>query len=311
MQNQFLSERTANDIDRRVAKILKDLDNPQPPLQLEDVRYLLNLDLKYYSSTNNDILQETLHRLTMSGKQLLNRPSLLVDAIKKFDLKALWQPDCKRILLDVELPPLKKRWAEAHEIGHSILDWHEPMTHGDQKRTLSYTCHQQLESEANFAAGRIIFLRDRFVDELFSSSLNLASIRNLSKNYGNTITSGLWRTIESLDIPAFGMISEHPRQDRIEDNPIRYFIRSPRFASEFSNTAAASQFKRLTSFCRPGKGPIGESEFVLMDDNGDEHVFFIECFFNSHDALTLATHRQSHSSTVTILHDQNSTRLLL
>lgn len=89
MQNLFLSERTAKDIDRRVAKILKDLDNPQPPLRLEDVRYLLELDLRYYSSANDGILRETLHRLTMSGKQLLNRPGLLVDAVKKFDLKAL------------------------------------------------------------------------------------------------------------------------------------------------------------------------------------------------------------------------------
>lgn len=301
MQN-LLSERTANDIDRRVAKILKDLDNPQPPLRLEDVRHLLELDLRYYSSADDGILRETLHRLTMSGKQLLHRPSLLIDAIKKFDLKALWQPDCNRILLDSELPTLKQRWAEAHEIGHSILDWHEPMTHGDQKQTLSYDCHQQLELEANFAAGRIIFLRDRFADELFSSRLNLKSIITLSKSYGNTITSGLWRTIESIDVPAFAMISQHPQGIQIDNNPIRYFIRSPRFAREFSNAKATSQFERLTSFCRSGKGLIGQSEFVLTDDNGDEHVFFIECLFNSYDALTLATCVRVHAPAVAIFH---------
>ena len=295
-----MSQRTANDIDRRVEKILNDLDNPQPPLRLEDVRYLLELDLKYYSSTDDGIVQETLHRLTMSGKQLLNRPSLLVDAIKKFDLKALWQPDCKRILLDSQLPTLKQRWAEAHEIGHSILDWHEPMTHGDQKQTLSYGCHQQLESEANFSAGRILFLRDRFANELFSSTVNLKSIKTLSKSYGNTITSALWRTVESIDIPAFAMISQHPRDLQIKDNPIDYFIRSPCFVREFSNAKAVSQFERLISFCRYGKGHIGESDFVLKDDNGDEHIFFIECFFNSYHALTLATYVRKHSLIVTV-----------
>jgi hypothetical protein len=219
-----------------------------------------------------------------------------VDAVKKFDLKALWQPDCQRILLDSELPTLKQRWAEAHEIGHSILDWHEPMTHGDQAQTLSHSCHEQLESEANFAAGRIIFLRDRFTDELFSGSLNLESITSLSKSYGNTITSGLWRTVESLKIPAFAMISEHPRRIQAE-NPISYFIRSPRFACEFSNIEAISQFNSLASFCRNGKGFIGKTERVLTDDNGDEHIFFIECFFNSYHALTFATHiRNTHIS---------------
>jgi hypothetical protein len=294
-----LSERTANDIDNRVARILKDLDNPQPPLRLEDVRYLLGLDLKYYSTADDSIIRETLHRLTMSGKQLLKRPSLLVDAVKKFDLKALWQPDCKRILLDSELPTLKQRWAEAHEIGHSILDWHEPMTHGDQAQTLSHSCHEQLESEANFAAGRIIFLRDRFTDELFSGSLNIKSIKALSKNYGNTITSGLWRTVESLKIPAFAMISQHPQHIKTE-NPISYFIRSPRFASEFSNIEAISQFDSLASFCRNGGGFIGKTERVLTDDNGNEHIFFIECFFNSYQALTLASHIRKHSHIVIV-----------
>lgn len=301
MHNFFLSERTASDINRRVVKILKDLDNPEPPLSLEDVRYLLNLDLRYYSSTNDGILEETLHRLTMSGKQLLNRPSLLVDAIRKFELKALWQPDCKRILLDSELPTLKQRWAEAHEIGHSILDWHEPMTHGDHKQTLSPACHEQLESEANFAAGRIIFLGDRFTDEIFSNSLNLHSIVTLSKSYGNTITSGLWRTVESLGIPAFGMISQHPLNVKIEENPISYFIRSPRFAHEFSKIKADSQFEQLSSFCRRGKGFIGNQEVILMDDNGDEYIFYIECFFNSYHALTLATRIRKLELTVTVL----------
>jgi hypothetical protein len=299
LQNLFLNQRTANDIDRRVAKILMDMGSPEPPLRLEDVRYLLELDLGYYSTADDGILRETLHRITMSGKQILNRPGLLLDAVRKFDLKALWQPDRKRILLDAELPTLKQRWAEAHEIGHSILDWHEPMTHGDQKKTLSYTCHQQLEAEANFAAGRIVFLRDRFADELFSSSLNLESVRALSKNYGNTITSGLWRTIESLDIPAFAMISQHPHlKPSAESDPVRYFIPSHRFSREFSNTDASAQFECLASFCRRGNGPIGEAEIVLMDNNGDEHMFFIECFFNSYEALSLATHVRAHTLAV-------------
>jgi hypothetical protein len=176
------------------------------------------------------------------------------------------------------------------------------MTHGDQKQTLSPDCHQQLESEANFAAGRIIFLRNRFTDELFSNTLNLKAVINLSKSYGNTITSGLWRTVESLDIPAYAMISQHPRHIQIEDDPIHYFIRSPRFAREFPNAKAVSQFERLTSFCRFGKGFIGKSEFVLNDDNGDgdEHIFFIECFFNSYHALTLATYVRKYAPVVAV-----------
>ncbi len=302
MQNFFLSERTAQDIDRRVAKILRDMGNPQPPLRLEEVRHLLELDLGWYSSADDGILRETLHRLTMAGKQILDRPGLLLDAVKKFSLKALWQPDRKRILLDAELPPLKQRWGEAHEIGHSILDWHEPMTHGDQKQTLSYTCHQQLEAEANFAAGRLTFLRDRFTEELFSSPLTLDSVKTLSKSFGNTITSGLWRTVESLDAPGFAMISQYPRSySQTDGELVRYFIQSRRFSREFTGVTASRLFECLASFCRPGNGPLGSSEITLRDNNGTEHVFFIECLFNRYDALTLATYVRARTPLVSAL----------
>ena len=69
MQNTFLAERTARDIDKRVSKILKELDYPEPPLRLDVVRELLRLDLAYYSSSDQRILAETIHRLKVVGKR--------------------------------------------------------------------------------------------------------------------------------------------------------------------------------------------------------------------------------------------------
>ena len=119
LPNRFLSERTAADIDARVSKILRDLDDPAPPLRLEIVRELLRLDRAYYSSSNTGVLLETVHRLKVAGKQVINRPWLLWDVVKKLDLKAIWVPDRKRILIDSELSKAKQRWGEAHEIGHA------------------------------------------------------------------------------------------------------------------------------------------------------------------------------------------------
>ncbi|MEN6578332.1 MAG: ImmA/IrrE family metallo-endopeptidase [Phycisphaerales bacterium] len=187
MENQFLDRDNAADIDQSVTKILSDLGNPDPPLNLSEVRELLRLDRVYYSSTDQGMLGETVHRLKVAGKQIMKRPSLLVDAIKKFDLSALWLPDRKRILIDREMPILKQRWGEAHEIGHSMIPWHEPLMHGDQQRTLSITCHQQIEKEANYAAGRLLFLQDRFADEVRSSDVDFKRIRTLHKTYGNTL----------------------------------------------------------------------------------------------------------------------------
>lgn len=286
-----MSERTALDIDRQVARILSDLDDPEPPLRLDDVRRLLTLDLAWYTSSDDGLLRETWHRIKMAGKQILDRPSLLVDAVKKFSLKALWVPDRKTILLDRELPTPKQRWGEAHEIGHSILDLHEPMAHGDQQQTLSHACHQQLEAEANYAAGRLLFFCDRFADELHGREFKIDSIKALAKRYGNTMTSAIWRAVESKDTPVFGIISEHPRDfGKLTEGPIRYFVRSRRFAREFSRISPSTLFELLGSFCRRGPGPIGESEFRLIDDNGAQHTFLMECFFNRYDALTLGGH---------------------
>jgi hypothetical protein len=166
VDNLILSQGTAVAINDRVERILADLGNPEPPLRLEEVRELLRLDLKYYSSEDVGWLQEKIHKLRVAGKQVIARPSLMLDVVKKLDLKGLTVPDRKRILIDAELPPPKQRWSEAHEVLHNVLPWHDGVARGDHKRTLSPTCHDQVEGEANHGAGRLLFLGSRFEAEL-------------------------------------------------------------------------------------------------------------------------------------------------
>lgn len=80
--------------------------------------------------------ERTTHKMRIGLHQVVKRPLLLVDVVKKLNLKALWLPDRKRILIDSDEPLLKHRWNEAHEIGHSIIPWHEVVLHGDNRRTL-------------------------------------------------------------------------------------------------------------------------------------------------------------------------------
>lgn len=46
-RNHVLSEKTAQDIDKRVERVLRGLGHSEPPLRLEDVRELLRLDLNF------------------------------------------------------------------------------------------------------------------------------------------------------------------------------------------------------------------------------------------------------------------------
>lgn len=186
-RNLILSARTSNDIDSRVDRVLRGLGNPEPPLRLEDVRELLKIDLAFYTSDDPGLAREAISRIRVAAVQVYHRPALILDAVRKFSLKALYLPDRKRIMLDSAVPLLKHRWNEAHEVGHSLIPWHQDMMHGDNESTVSRDCAEQIEAEANYAAGRLLFLRDRFVNEARSSPACLQSIIDLKNTYGNTL----------------------------------------------------------------------------------------------------------------------------
>lgn len=302
-----VTDRNARDIDNQISKIIRGLGNPNPPVRLADVRELLRLDLGYYSATDTGLVRETISRLKVAGRQVLGRPTILLDAIRKRDLKALFIPDRKRILLDSDLPLLKQRWGEAHEISHSVLPWHQSFMHGDPNSTLSLSCEVEIESEANFAAGRLLFLRDRFREELLSGSISIPRVKELAKEYGNTITSTLWRAVETCECTAFGMVSQHPHYVSVEKPAVRYFVVSRSFEEKFSSVADTSVFRRISRCCSYRKrGPLADEVIEITDDNGNRHEYHLECFSNSYDVLTLGTFSGALKTTVSVPRCQSS-----
>ena len=294
--NRLLLPKTMQDIDGRVERVIRGLGNPEPPLELSQVRELLKLDLDFYTADDPGIAREVISRMRVATLQVFQRPTLIIEAIKKFSLKALYIPDRKRILLDGTLPLLKHRWNEAHEVGHSLLPWHDDAMLGDNSHTLSRDCHEQVEAEANFAAGRLLFLREKFSTEARDHDPSINAIQALNKRFGNTISTTLYRFVETAGTttPILGMITEgHPHISRrtAAFNPVqpcKHFIRSPAFAQRFSKVDEMLVFDAVVAYSGPQRaGPLGQKELILTDDNGDRHVFLFETFFNRYDALTL------------------------
>ena len=300
-RNKIIRTKTRNDIDSRVERVLRGLGNPEPPLNLASVRELLKLDMGYYTANDPGILREATSRIRVAGKQILQRPGLLIDAIRKFDLRALYIPDQKRILIDSSQPELKHRWNETHEIGHSLLPWHDGAMLGDDKLTLLPNCHDQLEAEANFAAGRLLFLRDQFESQALDHVPTMDAVKALKPVFGNTYTTTFWRCIETWGsaVPVVGLISDHPHLvDREIDfdvaQPCKHFIRSDTFANQFGSTTARHLFAVIDSYCAPRKGgPLGSAEIVLIDDNGDSHNFLFESYSFYYQVLTLGIYRST------------------
>lgn len=302
IRNIRLDAYLRTDVDKIVARVLRDLGSPDPPLRLDDVRELLRLDRAYYSSTDDSAAREVIHRLKLAGKQVIARPTLLKEAISKFNLRALWLPDRKRILIDDSLPDPKKRWSEAHEVGHTLIPWHKDTLFGDDKATLTPACHAQIEAEANYAAGRLIFLGERFANELDGQSTTIKALQTLQKRFGNSMTTTLWRAVEHSRVPMIGAISCHPKYRPPEfedDNPLRYYIRSDGFEEMFGHIGEQELFANIDGYCGYKRsGPLGEAEVVLSDAAGQAHVFKFETFFNRYDALTIGLHVKRASRAV-------------
>ena len=302
MRNIILSRGTATDIENQVTKVLKGLGNPEPPLRLDDVRELLKLDRRYYSTTNDSFLRETISKLTVAGAQIMKRPGLLLDAVRKFNLRALYLPDRKRILLDSAQPDAKQRWNEAHEIGHSILPWHDDLMLGDQEQTLTPACHLDIEAEANYAAGQLLFLQSKFRSAANDSAPGLDAVRALKGVFGNTYTTTFWRFIKDShqDMPMIGLIGQHPHFPKQASEPgIRHIIESPAYKKMFETIPVDRLLQAVRSYCQYRRnGPLGVGEVKVVDKRGDAHVFLFETFSNTYDCLTIGTYQRPHARVV-------------
>ncbi|MGA2155921.1 MAG: hypothetical protein ABSH37_16020 [Bryobacteraceae bacterium] len=110
--------------------------------------------------------------------------------------------------------------------------------------------------------------------------------------------------METLDIPALGVVGQHPHHGRHEidiQQPFRYFIRSRKFIERFASVSEADVFAMVKSYCSWKKrGPLGQKELILTDENGDEHLFIFETFSNSYDVFTLITHVRRHEAVVSV-----------
>lgn len=305
MKNSSIGRYEAEDLRRQVEKVLRGLGNPEPPLDLRDVRELLRLDRQYYSSKDDSAVREFVSKLTIAGKQILARPTLLLDIIRKADISALWVPDRKRILIDADLPQLKHRWAETHEISHSIAPWHRGFLFGDSEEELRLSCHEKLESEANYTAGQLLFLQERFTAEANDLPITLKVIRDLAKEFGNTMTSTLWRFVEETHpgLPMVGIVSPNPNRlnesDYDFEDPCRYCIESPAFRERFGQMTEFELFRVIAEYCKPLRaGPLGEVEALLRDRNGDAHTFRFQSFGNGYDVLTLGVYLEPRGAPV-------------
>lgn len=181
---------------------------------------------------------------------------------------------------------------------------------GDHEQSLTPGCHAQIEAEANYAAGQLLFLQSRFRNAANDSSPSIESIRALKGDFGNTYTTTFWRFIEDShrDLPMIGLIGTHPRFPKATEKYFRHVIESPAYKLQFESLPVEQLRQTLLTYCQFRKaGPLGSNEVLIKDRRGEPHIFLFETFSNTYDCLTLATYRRAHVSIVNVSGDTRRT----
>jgi hypothetical protein len=296
MKNPQVSPSAKRQIDKSVSRLLADLRGLEPPLDLAKVRSKLDLDLHFYSGKDPSHFRQIVHSIKVAGKEHFPGKKQLSWIIEKLGLKGLLFWDANQIHIDSDLHEIKYRWAESHEIGHKLCDWHKYYLLGDTQAELSHACHVEIEAEANYASGQLVFMQKRFLAELMGSPLSIGSLKSLSTTFGNSKATTLWRMVEEYegDRAVVGIVSGHPHHPALDFNPLepcRYVIQSNAFRAKFGDTSEVQLFSVLKEFASFRKGgTLGTKEIELIDDNGDSHEFLFDSFcFNVKD-------KSSHSA---------------
>lgn len=298
-----------NDINEHIARLLRDLEDPEPPLKLEEVRAQQKLDLTYYSKSNLDLLDEMAHRAKMAGQQISSSAKNMRDIVSEYGLKGLLmlKEGEKKIYIDDDVVPLKRRFVIAHEILHDLLPWHRSLLIGDNESTLNPTFHQAMEAEANYGGRRLIFLGDQFQREALDCAFEWKTITQFKDRYKNTLTTTLWHMVCERDPshPAFGLISRHPYHGGIcpkagNDN-VAYFPRSQGLIERFPGLNHDIAYSAVVQHAGTRKsGPVGHGESIFYDANGEAHIFEIYSFCNTYDLLTYGIYRKPYVGNVSV-----------
>lgn len=271
-----------------IERTLRDAGFRGPPVRLKDVLDHLELYQEFYDLSDPGFLDKTKHKIQIGGRKL-------VEIVRKIKLNAVLFFDENRVIIDRSLPILRRVWPGFHEAGHRICPGHrEVFAFGDTAQTLDPDYHEKLEAEANFVGAGLMFCGERFTEEARDTTPCWETIDAFAERFGRTKTTALRRytgfgpnhiMASMLVTPQWKLDGDHPPGSG------RRFVRSPRFAKQFS-TADVKDLAQLVTSASSSSGSLDTGQVVLRDDNDDHHEFLMETYFNSYDLLTIFVHQR-------------------
>ena len=264
---------TRFEIDKVVWSTLREAGIVRPPVNCRVLLDHLELHRDFYDLQNPDFLDRTKHKIRIHGRKLVN-------IIRQIKLVAVLFYDEERIVVDADLPAIKREWPTLHEVSHKIFTWHRPFFDGDTAHTLEPDFQEELEPEANYGASALMFCGPIFKRDAQSTKPCWTTIRQLKKRYDKSLITTLRRCVEHGPDHAMAMLVSTPRwRPKPSDQPNRwrYFVTSPRFAAEFAGISAAQTLAVVdANSARRRGGPVADFVLDFCDDAGQSHEFRCE-----------------------------------
>ena len=144
----------------------------------------------------------------------------------------------KTIFVDLGLPTGRRRFTEAHEIGHNVMPWHEGAYFHDDATTLSPATKVDLEREANIFSSELLFGAGRFtaIADDFAPSLDVPV--QLAQVHGTSVASAIRYYVEWSAHPvACIALSQYTRRSASGEDEVSIFwnqsFASPSFTKRY------------------------------------------------------------------------------
>lgn len=156
-----------------------------------------------------------LHKESLFALGEEDLPPRMLALAKKFTGRVLGAMAIKEKILyvDESLNPPRRRFTQAHEIGHHALPWHEAAYFVDDHTSLSSGTRVLLEQEANAFAAEVLFGLDGFTEEVDTYAPGLGGPLAVAGRYGASSHAALRRYAETSRHPvalvAFGRFVTH------------------------------------------------------------------------------------------------------
>ncbi len=200
----------------------------------------------------------------------------------------------------------RERFGKMHEVGHDLCSWQDLSYALDGRAQLTPTTREIFEQEANYAAGRLLFQGDVFVEVAQTFATGMTTILLLADQFGGSIHAAFHQYVTTHLGRVAGYIMQRspiydtqtetyyfPICQELASNQFARTYRARKLRGETLWSATYPGLKEAWDQLSSGKN-LGRGEIHLEKHDGKAEMIPIELFSNSYNLFLLLNADRHH-----------------